>query len=521
MAVCHLGCHPSELKQILKYEGFEGFEFKEVRFPITSTTEQIDLLIVGSSVKHLTRLAATVSDWKLPPATLCIIPPSDFAKRSALLTHHPRVGRNIFLCQAVPDSIEDGLTEALRFYEERAKLEIDNEISGSYTINNVSPRWLFQTLMKHLDEYIYFKDRDSKFLAVSRYLAESCGKDTPANVLGLTDFDLFDEDHAQEAYTDERKIATGMIPDLYKEERIVKNGRTAWVASRKLPLHTRSKFLAGSFGLSRDITESKELMQELENNHERMQAELLLAKNLQFTLINQGLPDFVDRHGRSALEIATKYIPSFHLSGDFFSIVKTSEHGVALLVADVMGHGVRAAMVTAMIQIAVQQLQAFADQPSAFMHRLNNMVQHSMQPTGQAIFATAAYCHLNIETRELSYVQAGARHGIYVPSEDETNAVLFDKCSISPALGLLPDSVYSESKIELNSGDELLLYTDGIIEAAIGDDEYSEDRLVQFLTAHRRKKLSEMMESLLKSVQEFTHSEELQDDVCLVGLRLP
>ncbi|NQY32111.1 MAG: SpoIIE family protein phosphatase, partial [Coraliomargarita sp.] len=81
--------------------------------------------------------------------------------------------------------------------------------------------------------------------------------------------------------------------------------------------------------------------------------------------------------------------------------------------------------------------------------------------------------------------------------------------------------VYSESKIELNSGDELLLYTDGIIEAAIGDDEYSEDRLVQFLTAHRRKKLPEMMESLLKSVQEFTHSEELQDDVCLVGLRLP
>lgn len=519
--ICHLGCNPSELKQILEFEAFSGSDVREVDFPITSSTLRIDILIVGASVKNITRLSATVSDWNLPPATLCIINESEFDERAEKLSYHPRVGRNIFFCKNTSEDIQQGMATVQAFYLKRERLEIDNGISGNYTINNVSPRWLFQTMMEYLDEYIYFKDRDSKFLAVSRYLAESCGKKGPEDVLGLTDFELFDRDHAEEAYSDERKIATGMMPELYKEERILKDEGYVWVSSRKLPLRTRSSFLAGSFGLSRDITESKLLLEQLEANHERMQAELLLARNLQFTLINQGLPDFVDSGGRSILEIATRYIPSSHLSGDFFSIQKANNGGAAILVADVMGHGVRAAMVTAMIQIAVQQLQEYASQPGEFMRRLNSMIQHSMQPTGQTIFATAAYCYLDIDTQQITYVQAGARHGIYVPSGDSASAELFDAQSISPALGLLPDSDYAESQIQLRHGDEIMLYTDGIIEAAMGDEVYSERRLVDFLMAHRRDELSEMMDELIRSVQTFTHSEDLEDDVCLVGFRLP
>ena len=64
-------------------------------------------------------------------------------------------------------------------------------------------------MMEHLDEYIYFKDNNSRFLAVSRYLVESCGKSDPSEIIGQTDFEFFDAEHAQEAYDDERKIATG------------------------------------------------------------------------------------------------------------------------------------------------------------------------------------------------------------------------------------------------------------------------------------------------------------------------
>ena len=318
MSICYLDCDASLSRQIQSYPGFSEAEIIEVELPITASEFDIDLLIAGPDVKNLERLTATVSDWNLPPATLCIIDESEFDQQVDLLSHHPRVGRSIFFSKNTPEAIQVGLDQTYGFHQKRASLNIDNSISGNYTTNNISPRWLFQTMMEHLDEYIYFKDGHSKFLAVSRYLAESCGKKEPSDVLGLCDFDLFDHQHAQEAYSDERRIATGELKELNKEEGIFRNGKFAWVASRKLPLHTRSNYLAGSFGLSRDITEEKELHEKLEQNHERMHAELLLARNLQDTLIQQKVPAFLDSEGRNTLEIATKYIPSFHLSGDFF-----------------------------------------------------------------------------------------------------------------------------------------------------------------------------------------------------------
>ena len=521
MSVCYLSCDESLSLRIQNYPGFSEAEIIEVKLPITASEITIDLLIAGPDTTNLERLTATVSDWNLPPATLCIIAKDVFEQQAELLSHHPRVGRSIFFCEDSPAAVQAGLEQVYTFYTKRASLNIDNSISGNYTTNNISPRWLFQTMMEHLDEYIYFKDGHSKFLAVSRYLAESCGKKEPSDVLGLCDFDLFDHQHAQEAYSDERRIAAGELNELNKEEKIVKNGTFAWVASRKLPLHTRSNYLAGSFGLSRDITEEKELHEKLEKNHERMHAELLLARKLQDTLIQQRIPDFSDRRGRSTLEIATKYIPSFHLSGDFFSVTKPEDGGVAILMADVMGHGVRAAMVTAMIQIAVHQLRDCASQPAVFMTRLNNMMQRTMQPTGETMFATAVYCYIDLDTKQLTYVQAGARHGIHVPTVNSKSAAIFNGGSIRPALGLLPDVQYKEATTVLESGDEILLYTDGIVEAATGDEEYSEARLINFLMEHRRDTLTEMIDELLKSVQEFTHSKDLDDDVCLIALRIP
>ena len=521
MSICYIGCEKTLAHQIQTFPKFWEAEIIEVQFPVSGSDLHIDILIAGTAVQHLTRLAATISDWKLPPVALFVIPEDSYEERSEYLSHHPRVGRTIFFCKNTPEAIQVGLEQVNAFHQKRESLDIDNSSSGTFSTNNISPRWLFQTMMEHLDEYIYFKDSDSRFLAVSQYLTTKCGKTSPDEVLGLRDHDLFDEKHAQEAYSDERKIATGKLSELYKEEKIYKNGTLAWVASRKLPLHTRSKHLAGSFGLSRDITKAKNLLEKLKDNHERMQAELLLARNLQDTLIQQRAPKFLNTEGTSALEIATKYIPSFHLSGDFFSIVKTTDNGAAILVADVMGHGVRAAMVTAMIQIAVHQLSDYANQPAEFMSRLNGMMQRTMQPSGQPMFATAAYSYIDLEAKRLTYVQAGARHGIHVPAEPSELATIFDGAPIGPALGLLPETQYSEARILLKSDDEIILYTDGIVEATIGDEEYSEARLIEFLMQHRRNKLPEMMDDLLESVQAFTHTQQLDDDVCLIALRIP
>lgn len=291
------------------------------------------------------------------------------------------------------------------------------------------------------------------------------------------------------------------------------------MASRKLPLRTRSNYLAGSFGLSRDITAEKELHKKLEENHARMQSELLLARNLQSTLMRTNVPTFENPAGHNELELATKYIPSFHLSGDFYSVSKTADGGASILLADVMGHGVRAAMVTAMIQIAVQQLRSYANQPAEYMNRLNDLMHRTIQPIGETIFATAVYCYIDLKHKKLTYVQAGARHGVYVPAGN-VDAAIFPCNNMRPALGLIPGAEYTETSQSISAADEIILYTDGVIEAAMGEEEFSEARLIAFLAKHQRVDLNEMLDSLIESVQSFTQSTDLDDDVCLIGMRI-
>lgn len=520
MSVCLLDCTSDQADAIKSFKAFADMTFHKVDLPLTASELEIEILVVGSNAKEPVNLAATVSDWNIPPVVLFILSQNGYEDLAHLLHHHPRVGRSVFFCRDTPESIETGLGEVALFLGCRDSLKIDNAVSGNFSANNVSPRWLFQLMMDQLDEYIYFKDKDSRFLAASQYLANNCNKDSPSEILGLTDFEFFNKEHADEAFSDERDIATGKISELSKVEKIMRDGKVRWVYSRKLPLHTRSGYLAGSFGLSRDVTEEKLLHQELEENHERMQAELLLARNLQNTLVGGSVPEFKDPLGNDLLQISTKYVPSFHLSGDFFSVKKTPDGNPAFLVADVMGHGVRAAMITSMIQVAVQQLHTLANQPEAFMQGLNAMLNQSIEPTGEAIFATAVYCYLDIETLTLQYIQAGANHGIHVPVDKNTPPQILSKGSTGPALGLLPDTAYSQSSISLKRGDKVVLYTDGLVEAASREQEFGEGRLMDFLSKKREGNLSFVIDELIEHVQDFSRIETFEDDLCFVGISL-
>ena len=522
MSLCYLACDELQQKLVINCGLFADQNLVEIELPITGSKEQIDFLIAGTGILNFIDLAATISDWNMPPVALFIIAEENYATMSKKLRYHPRVGQSIFACNASSsESIEAGLKACHEFFEERAKIKFIHALTADYTTNNISPRWLFQSLMEHLDEYIYFKDKDSKFLAVSNYLATQCGKEGPQEVIGLSDFDLFDSAHSQEAYDDERKIALGEISELSKEELIQIDGGVTWVASKKLPLRTRSDYLAGSFGLSRNITQQKDLRDKLEASNERMQSELLLARKMQETLMQQRAPCFLKSETLCGLEIGTKYAASFHLSGDFYSILKTDDDHAAILIADVMGHGVRAAMVTTMIQLAVHQLSDYLNEPAEYMSRLNAMLHHSIKAAGQTIFVTAAYCYIDLKNQQMTYVQAGASHGIFVPSlKSDERPRSFDRKKISPALGLLPSTEYTEAGIPLKSGDEIILFTDGVIEASFEDEEFGEHRLTECLAKHRKDSVAEMINCLLADIANFTKTEQLEDDICILGLKV-
>lgn len=117
---------------------------------------------------------------------------------------------------------------------------------------------LLRALMDNLPDVVYFKDSQSRFLRISRSLANKFALDDPSQAIGKSDFDFFAEDHARPAFEDEQKIIKDGNPIVDFEEREVwADGREAWVSTTKVPLQDANGQIIGTFGLSRDITARK------------------------------------------------------------------------------------------------------------------------------------------------------------------------------------------------------------------------------------------------------------------------
>ena len=182
-------------------------------------------------------------------------------------------------------------------------------------------RDLFRTMMDNTSDHIYFKDLESRFILMNRAQASVFGLSDPSQAAGKTDFDFFTEEHARQAYHDEKKIIASGKPLVGMEEKETwPGGRETWVSTTKVPMRNRENQIIGTFGNSRDITERKTMEfsirhanEELEKANaslrmeiaERRHVEQALdrERNLLQELINN-LPDYIfakDSEGRFTL----------------------------------------------------------------------------------------------------------------------------------------------------------------------------------------------------------------------------
>ena len=141
-------------------------------------------------------------------------------------------------------------------------------------------RALVTTFLKNVPDSVYFKDRASRFIAMSASFVKVCGMESEADIIGKSDFDFFDASHAQASFDDEQRIMRTGEPVIGKvEKELWSDGRVTWVCTSKIPLRDLKGDIIGTFGISRDATFSKQMEATLEKKHsELMDASRLAGK---------------------------------------------------------------------------------------------------------------------------------------------------------------------------------------------------------------------------------------------------
>jgi two-component system sensor histidine kinase/response regulator len=157
------------------------------------------------------------------------------------------------------------LEHSIRYALERQRLSKELELE----------RYFLQSLMENLPDNIYFKDRESQFIRVSRAMADWFNLADPGDAVGKTDKDFFTDEHSAQARADEVELMELGEPVLDKVEKETwPDGRTTWVSTSKLPLRDRERNVVGTFGVSRDITAQQEALNALSQS-ERLNRQIV------------------------------------------------------------------------------------------------------------------------------------------------------------------------------------------------------------------------------------------------------
>jgi phosphoserine phosphatase RsbU/P len=188
-----------------------------------------------------------------------------------------------------------------------------------------------------------------------------------------------------------------------------------------------------------------------------IQKELEVARRIQLSILPGDFP-----HSAS-FQVAARYVPMTSVAGDFYDFIVANDRQAGLLIADVSGHGVPAALIASMVKLAATAQRSNAADPSALLSGMNAALCGNTQNQ----FVTAAYVHLDSEARELRYSAAG-----HPPMLLLRDAQVRDVAENGLMLAAFAFATYSTATHRLESGDRLLLYTDGIIEAANAAGEF-------------------------------------------------
>lgn len=327
-----------------------------------------------------------------------------------------------------------------------------------------------------------------------------------------------------------RLVRSGQVDRWQADVQIrTRSGETRWVTDMSTVLRNELGECFGCLGVLQDITERKQAEKELadltaalRHRNEQMEADLAMAREVQLALVNGNAEQFPQaaEAGEARFLFHQRYLPAAMLAGDYLDIIPISEREVGIFICDVMGHGVRAALLTTFLRGLIEELIPVAADPATLLGKMNHGLRSVFGRSGEFLFATACYLVCDIESGRVVFANAGHPKPLSLhPGTGTLDFVERRNGGSEPALGLVAGFQYSNSELTLIEGDSLLLYTDGLFEASDASGQmYGEGRMVERIRNHLDSDHGRLLDGLISDVRRFTGSAHFEDDVCLLSI---
>ncbi len=262
---------------------------------------------------------------------------------------------------------------------------------------------------------------------------------------------------------------------------------------------------------------------ELREKNQQMEEELQMARELQVALLPQQFPT-IPRGAlphESALRFLSLYFPTGDVSGDFFSVFPVGEKAAGVLICDVMGHGVRSALITGMIRGLVEEHARLASDPGELLTSINRALTMILKQAGTTMFATCFYVVADVERAELRFANAGHPSALHVRHNGASAEKLDGQEARGPAMGIFPSATYSTTTRAMTKGDLVMLFTDGLFEVEDATGAFfNEEQLRATASRHATLAPEEFFNRVLGDIRKYSQSETFADDVCVVGMQI-
>ncbi len=262
---------------------------------------------------------------------------------------------------------------------------------------------------------------------------------------------------------------------------------------------------------------------ELWEKNSIMEEDLDMARELQVAFLPHQFPTLPRgaEPSSSAVKFCSIFHPTSSVSGDFYNVVRVSDNAVGVFICDVMGHGVRAALVTAMMRTLEEQLGELAGDPGALLTEMNRSLRGILRQLGTTLFTTACYVIVDVASGQLRFSNAAHPSPLLVHAGAGGVESITPSRGAGPALGLFEESKYLTHECSLAAGDLILAFTDGLFEVENGMAEaFSMDRLREAIRSRASLPLAQLMQDVFSEVEHFAQGQEFSDDVCLIGMEI-